>query len=224
MGFIDEFCLVNPTALREKMAVIAKKLEAGAVVLGERHTCADARAVILDLAAQGRVKKLFLEFWDTTAAPLSLESVTPNGGSAEMVGEFFRKNAGKDLEEDTTFGAFKVKFNFAMGGAKHKSAIPMLDLIRHAVKAGVLLYPYDQYTKDPESPENMKKRNVTMGEVFAKNAKADEAGVVLLVGSAHTNPKKHEGGTAEHTLQALCSVPPDRVFKLKGLPKNPDSN
>jgi hypothetical protein len=222
VSYIDAFCKVNPTAVRETMEVIAQKLKTGAVIIGERHTWPDARAVILDLAAAGVVKKLFLEFADMTPTPLNQLSL--EGGSKEKVGEFLRKNVGQDLKDDLTFGAFKVKFTNT-SAKSHDTPIPMLDLIESAVRAKVLLYPYDGYHKSPESLKGMTVRNQTMGEIFGGNAKKDEPGVVLLVGSAHLNPKKHEGGEAV-TLQALCDISPDRIFKLKG-PKpttNPDAN
>jgi hypothetical protein len=205
--YIEAACDSHRNLLRHLRAAAAGKLCVGAVAFGERHDAPNARAVILDLIEGGFVRKLFLE-----APDLSMKLVTGDGTG--YVSAYFHEKAASraDLKGDSVWKSFKQ-----LSGRFFRRVPNRIDLykvIKVAVANGVLVHFYDRLSeKRPDSPPAMMRRNASMGEIFKANAKADEAGVALLVGVSHLHPAP-SGGVFDHTLQAQCGIGLYQVIDL----------
>lgn len=197
---IEIFCPEKQNFLRMQKTWAARKLKVGAIAFGEHHDSSAARAVILDLALEGAVTKLFIELGD-----IELDILGIDGHGKVTIGEYLQSRSGIDnLGNDPLWSKIRAVFELVDKG--HTNAIPLEALVKNAVEAGVQVFFYDNAVGlKPISRNGMKRRNRTMGDVFRAHSAANDPGAILLVGANHLYPIQ-SGGLFAHTLQQQCAL------------------
>jgi hypothetical protein len=195
--------------MENHMHSIATQLSDGPVVLGERHALPHARALVLDLIAQGKVKKLFVElpsyFYKSTEPDESGRRATHKKGLSTHL----RETAGTPLAKDKAWKQVKPELK----SRSYPNDIPMWDLVKTAKEAGVQLYFWDKFeNRENTSTKSLAERNRVGAEIFLRETQSQAEGAVLLAGFGHTFPGMVGGD--KNTLQQLCGIPSERLHNL----------
>ncbi len=193
---IQQHCGNRANSMEWQYKSAFRKLQLGAIALGEAHDNPCARAIIFDLIEAHLVQKLFLEM-----------------GELEEW-EKFRSNdkLGKDIAEDEEWQ--QIAFVIRYLDNKWGNPVTFAELLRAAVLHNVQVFFFDNAAEpNPSTPQGMKNRNETMGAVFQEHSDGAEPGAVVLIGSEHLYPIP-SGGLYEHTIQAACGIRFQHVVDL----------
>lgn len=190
----------NANLLTWQKRAAARKLATGPLFLGEHHERAAARAVLLDLIAEGSVKRLFIE---------AAEEATDIPGYTN-ISDFLRKNAGNDIT--SVDGWSELDPVIAYIDNRNANAIPLREVIVTAVAAGVAVTFFDNHVSmSRTSAKAMVGRNSVMAHTFLEHGGL-EPGSVALVGSMHFSVSY--GNHWETTVAGACGLGFDRLIDL----------